>query len=166
MKAKAGFRIGPGLASLLMIMVTLLIAALAILAMASATSDAALSQRSLETAQRYYRAAAQMQRELSTIDHRLLGARNEAAGSVDEYAQLIRTIKDDYLTGNGTDTDGESESVAQVLRVMIPMDNDCFIEALLMIPLKLSGPRFAITSHKLVDDAPWETSQEFNLYTH
>ena len=109
MKTGSGFRIGPGMASLLMILVTLLMAALAILAMAGAQNDSALSRRNLETTQGYYEAAAQMQRELAEVDRLLYGAREAAAGDAGEYARLVREIQADYPPVYGEEADeGES----------------------------------------------------------
>ncbi|MCL2811123.1 MAG: hypothetical protein FWD25_04445 [Clostridia bacterium] len=144
---KAGFRIGPGMASLLMILVTLLMAALAILAMAGAQNDATLSQRNLDMTRSYYQAAAQVQHELAQIDGKLLEARETAAGDLAVYEQLVR------------------EAGGPMLRVTAPVHNDIYLEALLRVPLTLSGPRYIVISHKLEDDASWDAEQDLDLYT-
>ena len=51
-----------------------------------------------------------------------------------------------------------------MLRVVVPMGNDYYLEASLMVPLALDGPRFEMLSHKLVDDAPWEAEQDLFVY--
>jgi len=145
-KAGAGFRIGPGMASLLMILVTLLMAALAILAMAGAQTDATLSQRNLDMTRSYYQAAAQVQRELARIDGLLLDARDAAAGDAEAYQQLV------YELGG------------PILRLAVPVHNDICLEAQLSIPAALSGPRYAVISHKLVDETPWDAEYDLDIY--
>jgi hypothetical protein len=157
-KAGSGFRIGPGMASLLMILVTLLMAALAILAMAGARSDAALSQRNLDTTQRYYQAAAQLQRALAEIDGRLLEARQAAAGDADAYERQVRAMQADYPAEQAGDAGG------LILRAAAPMRDEFYLEALLRVPLRLTGPRFELFSHKPLDQAPWEAEQYLDLY--
>ena len=157
-KAGSGFRIGPGMASLLMILVTLLMAALAILAMAGAQTDATLSRRNLDTTQGYYEAAAQVQRALAEIDGWLLDARKAAAGDADVYEQRVRAIQADLPVELAEDVDG------QVLRVAVPMREDFYLEALLRVPPQLTGPRFELLSHKPVDKAPWEAEQYLDLF--
>ncbi|MCL2544896.1 MAG: hypothetical protein FWE77_03140 [Clostridia bacterium] len=158
-KAGAGFRIGPGMASLLMILVTLLMAALAILAMAGAQTDATLSQRNLDATVGYYQAAAQMQRELAGIDGRLLEARKAAAGDAGAYERLVRAIQADHPAEPAEDAGG------LILWVAVPMRNDFYLEALLRVPLQLAGPRFEMFSHKPVDRAPWEAQTHLNLFS-
>jgi len=159
MKTAKGFRIGPGMASLMMILVTLLMAALAVMAMASAKNDATLSERNLETTRAYYDAAARIQRELAEIDIRLYEARREAAGDPDAYARLVRGIQADYPGGDDEGLRGT------VLRVIAPMNGDSHLEASLLAPFTLTGLRFALLGHKLVNDAPWEAADEWNLFT-
>jgi len=145
-KAGSGFRIGPGMASLLMILVTLLMAALAILAMAGAQTDATLSQRNLEMTRGYYQAAAQVQRELARIDGLLADARETAAGDAVAYQQLI------YELGG------------PILRVAVPVQGDVYLEAQLSIPAALTGPRYAVISHKLADETPWDAERDLDIY--
>jgi len=157
-RSGAGFRIGPGMPSLLMILVTLLMAALAILAMAGAQTDAALSQRNLETTLGYYQAAAEMQRELAEIDRLLADARTAAAGDAGAYEQLVRDLRSSHLAQVTEDDEG------LLLLVAVPMENHNRLEALLRAPPRLTGPRYAMVSHKLTDDAPWELEQDLFVF--
>ena len=160
----AGFRIGPGMPSLLMMLVTLLMAALAILAMAGAQTDAALSQRNLETAQNYYGAAAQMQRELAEVDRLLLDAREAAAGDAGAYEALVRDLQAGYPADTA---DTVNDDGGLLLRIAVPMrngdDNNDYLEVLLQAPVQLTGPRYTVRSHRLTDDAPWEAEQDLGV---
>jgi len=158
-KAGAGFRLGPGMASLLLILVTLLMAALAILAMAGAQTDATLSARNLEMTQSYYEAAAQIQQKLADVDRRLYDARMLSMGDLDAYVQRVHGIQAGYPTG-----EDNAESGARILCVAVPMANECYLEALLRVPLTLTGPRYVLLSHKLADEAPWEAEQGLRLF--
>lgn len=156
--AKVGFRIGPGMPSLLMMLVTLLMAALAILAMAGAQADATLSQRNLETTLSYYQAAAQMQRELAEVDRLLLDARTAAADDTEAYKNSIRGLRSDYLSEVAEDGEG------LLMLVAVPMRDDSYLEAQLRVPFGLTGARYTLLSHKLTDDMPWETEQQLTVF--
>ena len=153
----SGFRIGPGMASLLMILVTLLMAALAVLAMTGAKNDAALSARGHESVMRYYEAAAQMQREIADIDLRLFHSRMEAMGDAEAYEEDVLELADEYPDFSG---DGSEER----LRLRVPMDDDFYLEAVLEVPITVYGLRYRILSHAVVDEAPWEDAMEFDLF--
>ncbi len=187
MKTETGFRIGPGMASLLMILVTLLMAALAILAMASAQNDSSLSERNVETTQSYYAAAAEMQGVLAVIDQRLIDARTGAAGDIEAYAQSVLAMQSEYraqaealaLDEESAEEDGledgledehkeefEGEAAGDVLelRIAVPMGQDHLLIAKLNVARALAGPRYTMVSHTVVDNAAWESGQTMDLY--
>ena len=177
MKTELGVRIGPGMTSLLMILVTLLMASLAILAMAGAKSDGALSRRNLETTQDYYAAAARVQRALFEIDRQLADARAAAAGDADAYLLRVREIPDAYAAGQDKirsyvspqdivdvyEAEG-SPGGGVTLRLAAPMRNDRQLEATLEVPRALTGRRYTMTSHKVVDTAPWDEDAPLDLF--
>lgn len=71
MRQKAEYRIGVGASSILMILVTLALAALALLSLYAAKNNAALCKRNVEMAVQYYRAADDTQHILAAIDESL-----------------------------------------------------------------------------------------------
>lgn len=68
MKQKPEYRVGMGASSIMMILVTLALAALSLLSFYVARSGAALSRRNRDMAVRYYTAAAEVQRTLAELD--------------------------------------------------------------------------------------------------
>lgn len=68
MRQKAEYRIGVGASSILMILVTLALAALALLSLYAAKSNAALCKRNVEMTVQYYHAADDTQHILAAID--------------------------------------------------------------------------------------------------
>lgn len=68
MKQKPEYRVGMGASSIMMILVTLALAALSLLSFYVARSSAALSQRNRDMVVSYYRAAAEVQRTLAELD--------------------------------------------------------------------------------------------------
>ena len=84
MRQKAEYRIGVGASSILMILVTLALAALGLLSLYAAKNNAALCKRNLEMTVQYYHAADDTQRILAAIDQSLTPeaiARREAISS-------------------------------------------------------------------------------------
>ena len=68
MKPKAEYRIGVGASSILMILVTLALAALGLLTLYAAKNNAALCARNVSLTVQYYHAADQTQRMIAAID--------------------------------------------------------------------------------------------------
>lgn len=173
MKNGTGFQIGPGMASLLMILVALLMAALAILAFAGARADSTLSQRNLEAVQEYYEAAARMQRMLFNADRDLAEARKNAAGDAQAYARRVQEMQSEYQASQATggqeeiapdEDEGEVNGSALTLRLVVPMRDDHYLEAKLDVTPGLTGRRYALVSHKVVNGAPWDGSRSFELF--
>ena len=160
MKTFSGLRIGPGMASLLMILVTLLMAALALLAMVGAKNDAALSRRNVDMAKRYYEAAERMQKKMAEVDYLIMNARKAAEGDLDEYARMLADMQADSPPG-----DEWEASTGILLALTEPMENDFHLESILEAPLALTGSRYVVLSHKVVDDAYWEDAFDLNLFT-
>ncbi|MEA4999990.1 MAG: hypothetical protein VB087_11435 [Candidatus Limiplasma sp.] len=70
MKPKAEYRVGVGASSILMILVVLSLAALSLLSLQAARTNAALTERNLRMTLAYYDAAAEVQRTLAAMDQR------------------------------------------------------------------------------------------------
>lgn len=68
MKQRPEYRVGMGASSIMMILVTLALAALSLLSFYVARSNAALSQRNRDMVVSYYNAAAEVQRTLAELD--------------------------------------------------------------------------------------------------
>ena len=68
MKQKAEYRIGVGASSILMILVTLALAALALMSLYAAKNNAALCRRNVEMTEAYYRAVSEAQQLIAAID--------------------------------------------------------------------------------------------------
>ena len=68
MRHKTEYRVGIGASSLLMIFVTLALAALGLLSLYAAKNNAALCRRSVDMTVAFYEAAADVQRSLAAID--------------------------------------------------------------------------------------------------
>ena len=83
MKQKTEFRLGVGASSILMILVVLSLAALSLLSLHVAQSNAALTKRNLEMTLAYYQAAADVQHTLAAMDELIvqnsLAAENTAS---------------------------------------------------------------------------------------
>ena len=88
MQGKNSYRIGPGAASLLLIVLVLCLTVLGILALSSARSDYRLAQRNESMIQGYYKADAQTQRALADLDAVIVEARALATDS-QAYMQAI-----------------------------------------------------------------------------
>ena len=85
MKAFNRFHIGTGVSSLIMILVVLCLTVFAVLSYTTARADAALTQKSLDAADAYYRAASRMERTLAQVDGVLAAAAEQAGDSQTAY---------------------------------------------------------------------------------
>jgi hypothetical protein len=142
------------MASLLMILVALCVAAMAILSLASARSDSALTQRSLESTVAYYEAASKVQHALFAYDEALTLAREAAAGDPDDYAARASAIEPESITAE----DGSLEC-----RLTEPIAENSVLEVVLEVPRTLVGERFWVRSYRTVDISPWE-ERSFDVF--
>lgn len=85
---RRGFQIGPGAASLLLIVVVLSMSVLGILTLMNARSDERLSARSVEVAQEIYQLDEKAERSLAALDEVLCTLSGEAKDA-DEYWTLL-----------------------------------------------------------------------------
>ncbi|MDR0929279.1 MAG: hypothetical protein LBM74_06135 [Oscillospiraceae bacterium] len=82
---RGGFHIGPGAASLMLIIVVLSMSVLGVLALMSARGDARLSERSVQVAQQNYALEVASERSLAALDALLA---RTAQGQTDEAVYL------------------------------------------------------------------------------
>lgn len=85
---KRNFFIGPGAASLLLVVVVVSMSVLGLLAMMSARSDARLAERSVTYTQAQYGAMAESERSLAALDAVLLRCGRDAADDASYLAAL------------------------------------------------------------------------------
>lgn len=105
------FNIGPGAASLILIIIVLSMSTLGILTLMNARSDYSLSERSLAVAQSVYALNEQAENHLAQLDAILKSASDEAEPSayLDKVAQALpegMTLDDDCVFWTEADEEG------------------------------------------------------------
>lgn len=143
------YRIGPGAASLMLLVVVLSMSVLGILALMGSRSDEGLSLRSIQVAQEVARLNVQAERSLAKLDEKLKTA-SETAADEAAYLEAVGAALDEEMSLDGrTISWQESDESGRVLI--------CGVE---LMPLGES-PRYRVTAHKLIteaeaiDDADW-----------
>ena len=140
---KRKIALGPGAASLILIIVVLALCMMSMLNQISARSDYNLCTRSAEMVQRVYELNAQSEQKLAELDKVLAEARKDA-GSMDAYLKKVGTALPEGMT--------LEEDKVQWTE---PLDNrnlECIVQVL---PLE-EKQRPKWISHKLVVDEPEE----------
>ena len=172
MKDGVDYRIGPGMASLLMVFFVLCMAALAILTLQSVQVESVLNRRTAQATGAFYEAAVQVERQLADIDAELARARAAAAGDADAYAAGVAALQatlppthDPYGSipigfSPGLAADALSLSFA----VLIGEGKESEIQVILHVPKSLTGPRYALVRRMLVNIAPWDAEQDIGVY--
>ncbi len=138
--------LGPGAASLILIVVVLSLCMMAMLTQIGARNDYNLCTRSAEMVQRVYELNAQSEQKLAELDALLVTARKEAAG-MEDYLEKVSSLLPEGMT---LDED----------RIMWtePLDNrnlECIVQ---LLPPE-EEQRTKWISHKLIVDEPeddWE----------
>lgn len=154
------YRVGPGMASMIMILVALCMATLAMLAYASARSDSQLSHRSRAVTEAYYAADAAMQRAIFAVDTELCAAREQAVGDAEVYAQRVLALQ-----GGAVRAVEEVEDGMMRIELAVPMADQRVLVASLLAPRGLAaGPRYRVSSYQTVDETPWEIDDELPLF--
>ena len=92
--------LGPGAASLILIVVVLSLCMMAMLTQISARSDYNLCNRSAEMVQRVYELNAQSEKKLAELDTVLVSARKDA-GSMDAYLKKVGESLPEGMTLDG-----------------------------------------------------------------
>lgn len=143
------YRIGPGAASLMLLVVVLSMSVLGILALMGSRSDEGLSLRSIQVAQEVARLNVQAERSLAKLDEKLKTA-SETAADEAAYLEAVGAALEEEMSLDGrTIAWQESDESGRVLI--------CGVE---LMPLGES-PRYRVTAHKLIteaeaiDDADW-----------
>ena len=140
---KRKIALGPGAASLILIIVVLALCMMSMLNQISARSDYNLCSRSAEMVQRVYELNAQSEQKLAELDAVLVEARKDA-GSMDAYLKKVSASLPEGMT--------LEEDKVQWTE---PLDNrnlECIVQVL---PLE-EKQRTKWISHKLVVDEPEE----------
>lgn len=98
---RRGFQIGPGAASLMLIVVVLSMSVLGILTLMNARSDERLSARSVEIAEEIYQLDEKAERSLAALDEVLCTLQGETQDA-DEYLSLLAERLPEGMTLTGS----------------------------------------------------------------
>ncbi|MDO4546791.1 MAG: hypothetical protein Q4D04_01695 [Clostridia bacterium] len=142
-----GFRIGPGAASLMLIVLVLCMSIVGILAFVSAVGDVKLSERSAEMTREYYAADGICSQRLAALDAALLKAEYNAVDDEAYIREITSSLGDEYHV------DGRE------VTLMIDAKYDRHILCRAFIYTLGEGPggaRYGILEHSLTDDMEWE----------
>ncbi|MEA4896976.1 hypothetical protein ACH6CV_17555 [Bacillota bacterium Meth-B3] len=138
------YRIGPGAASLIMIVVVLCLTVLSLLALIGARADYRLAERSREMVASYYDADARTQRALAALDSALIAARAEHADEQGYFGAVRHNLPEGWMP------------VGDVLRFTA----DAGAGRALVMAVELLPPgaaeRYRVTSVTLEGDMTWE----------
>ncbi|MBR2511973.1 MAG: hypothetical protein IKE49_02775 [Firmicutes bacterium] len=136
--------LGPGAASLILIVVVLSLCMMAMLTQIGARNDYNLCKRSAEMVQRVYELNEQSERKLAELDTLLIKAQKEAGENMEAYLEKVGT-----LLPEGMSLDEEQVTWTE------PLDNrnlECIVQ--LLPPGEKE--RMKWVSHKLLVDEPEE----------
>ncbi len=139
--------LGPGAASLILIVVVLALCMMAMLTQISARNDYNLCSRSAEMVQRVYELNAQSEQKLAELDAILVSAGKEAGDSMDAYLEKVEGLLPEDMS-----LDEDRITWTE------PLDNrnlECIVQ--LLPPGEKQRTKWI--SHKLVVDEPeddWE----------
>ncbi len=130
------FRIGPGAASLMLIVVTLSMSVLGMLSLMNARSDVRLGERSIAVAQQVYALGEAAQETMSELDA-LLERCAQAAADEEDYLKRVAAGLDGGMTLTGRVVSWSEQGGDRTL--------DCEVE---IAPLR-AFPRCRFTQHRL-----------------
>ena len=136
--------LGPGAASLILIVVVLSLCMMAMLTQISARNDYNLCSRSAEMVQRVYELNEQSEKKLAELDALLVQAQQEAGNDMDAYLQKVKSL----LPADMSMEEGN-------VKWTEPLDNrnlECIVK--LLPPGEKQRTKWV--SHKLVVDEPEE----------
>ena len=92
--------LGPGAASLILIVVVLSLCMMAMLTQIGARNDYNLCKRSAEMVQRVYELNEQSERKLAQLDAQLVKAQQEAGDNKESYLEKVETLLPEGMTLN------------------------------------------------------------------
>ena len=144
MQNKNSYRIGPGAASLLLIVMVLCLTVLGILGLSSARSDFRLAQRNESMTQGYYEADAHTQRALAELDSVIVRAR-ELTMTEEEYMQSIQ---------NSLPVGFDWAQDKVIYRADAGADRG--LEMVVLIGAQDDQKRYDVVSVNLTDESTWE----------
>ncbi len=152
-KGEQNYRIGPGAASLLMIVVVLSLTVLGILALIGARNDHKLSLRNQEMVSAYYDASSQAQEALLRLDAVLFNARKNSADEGTYLEEVLANLPE------GFELDGQTARY----------EADAGANRTLTLTVEVKGlvekDRYRVKSVFLNDETTWETQLIEGLIT-
>ena len=143
MKKKSSVSLGPGAASLILIIVVLSLTALGMLSLMTARNDLKLSRRSAEVAQAVYELSEHAERDLNALDDIVSSARGNAQ-SEEAFWESI----------SGTLPDGMSFEEDDIIAWQVTDDTrvlDCAVRVRFADEDRLTWTRHALTSEIAAD---------------
>ncbi len=158
MKASNRFHIGTGVSSLIMILVVLCLTVFAVLSYTTARADAALTQKSLDAADAYYRAASRMERTLAQVDGVLAAAAEQAGDSQTAY---LAGAKEALLKLDGAKAEQAGEGLTLILQQ--DLGDGRTLRAVLDIP-PAGDARYRIESYKLLPVQNWNPDSDVQVW--
>ena len=136
--------LGPGAASLILIVVVLSLCMMAMLTQIGSRNDYNLCRRSADMVQRVYELNAQSEQKLAALDAMLVKAQAEAGDDMDAYLEKVEA-----LLPEGMNLEGEHVSWTE------PLDNR-HLECIVRLLSPGEEQRTKWISHKLLVDEPEE----------
>lgn len=144
---RRNFYIGPGAASLLLVIVVVSMSVLGLLGLMSARSDEKLMQRSRDFVTAEYETSARAERSLAQLDALLANCARGAAGDAAYLERVARELPEGMELSGRTVAWTESSALGRGLRCAVELSE------------LGAQPRFAWREHSFVaesDDAFWE----------
>lgn len=154
---KQEYRVGIGASSMLMIFIVLCLTTLAILALSSARTDSAMTDRNIKIVGDYYAAVNEAQSAIAQIDGSISAIR-EAALDEAQYMQMLEGLSiDGYQI---THSDG------RLLSFSIGAGNDSMVDVTLQAAaFGEMGERYRVLRHTLTYIDNWEFETDLKLFT-
>ena len=140
---KRKIALGPGAASLILIVVALSLCMLAMLSIIGAKNDYSLCARSASMIEKVYELSAQSEQKLAELDSVLVSCAKDSAGREDYRARVAEKLPE------GMEIDGDQVSWSE------PLDNRS-LECTVQISEPNDSVRFKWLSHKLIVVEPEE----------
>lgn len=145
MNTKGEYRIGPGAASLMLILVVLCMTVLGALALVSARGDMRLTRRSAQMTAWYSEAEVQTETLLAQIDGILFQCA-QTAGDDDAYLEAVWDALPEAC-------DMDENIISFAVDAQADRSLEC---ELTVLPLGSEEGRYRLTKRALMDNAPWD----------
>lgn len=154
---KQEYRVGIGTSSMLMIFIVLCLTTLAILALSSARTDSAMTDRNIKIVEDYYAAVNEAQSAIAQIDGSLL-AIGKVAQDEAQYNKMLEDLDIDGFQITYLDD--------RLLSFSIDAGNDSTVDVVLKAAaFGEKGARYQILKHTLTYIDNWELEIDLKLFT-